>query len=311
MILLVNRASVLLGLGQESGWALAREFAEDESTPQLAHERARGELNLGDAALRWGRYDEARRRLTSAAEIAGRHGYQVVRAAALVTLLRLDYLAGAWPGLAERAQEWADAAEEPVGRLEALLVGAQLRLSAAGGDQEGEDTLRAVQEECVRRGIIAQWLESAAARARLRLSAGDAAGALAVTEDGIGLVTDKGIWLWATQIAPRPGGRADQRRAGGGGGAPRQRVRGRGARAAHARAAGGAPRVPGRPDRGPRRVRGGRGRLGPGRARLVAAVEAARRGPGAGGERALLARRAGKPAERAARVRGAAVAPGA
>jgi DNA-binding CsgD family transcriptional regulator/tetratricopeptide (TPR) repeat protein len=202
MILLVNRASVLLGLGQESGWALAREFAADESTPQLAHERARGELNLGDAALRWGRYDEARRRLTSAAEIAGRHGYQVVRAAALVTLLRLDYLAGAWPGLAERAQEWADAAEEPVGRLEALLVGAQLRLSAAGDDQEAEDTLRAVQEECVRRGIIAQWLESAAARAQLRLSAGDAAGALAVTEDGIGLVMDKGIWLWATQIAP-------------------------------------------------------------------------------------------------------------
>ena len=202
MILLVNRASVLLGLGQESGWALARELAEDESTPQLAHERARGELNLGDAALRWGRYDEARRRLTSAAEIAGRHGYQVVRAAALVTLLRLDYLAGAWPGLAERARQWADAAEEPVGRLEALLVGAQLKLSTAAGDADAEDTLRAVQEECVRRGIIAQWLESAAARAQLRLSAGDAAGALAVTEDGMRLVTDKGIWLWATQIAP-------------------------------------------------------------------------------------------------------------
>jgi DNA-binding CsgD family transcriptional regulator len=202
MILLVNRASVLLGLGQESGWALARELAEDESTPQLAHERARGELNLGDAALRWGRYDEARRRLTSAAEIAGRHGYQVVRAAALVTLLRLDYLAGAWPGLAERARQWADAAEEPVGRLEALLVGAQLKLSTAAGDADAEDTLRAVQEECVRRGIIAQWLESAAARAQLRLSAGDAAGALAVTEHGMRLVTDKGIWLWATQIAP-------------------------------------------------------------------------------------------------------------
>jgi DNA-binding CsgD family transcriptional regulator/tetratricopeptide (TPR) repeat protein len=201
MILLVNRASVLLGLGQESGWALAQELAEDESTPQLAHERARGELNLGDAALRWGRYDEARRRLTSAAEIAGRHGYQVVRAAALVTLLRLDYLAGAWPGLAERAQQWADAAEEPVGRLEALLVGAQLRLSTAAGDADAEDTLRAVQEECVRRGIIAQWLESAAARAQQRMSAGDAAGALAVTEDGMRLVTDKGIWLWATQIA--------------------------------------------------------------------------------------------------------------
>jgi DNA-binding CsgD family transcriptional regulator len=203
MILLVNRVSVLLGLGQESGWELARELTKDESTPQLAHERARGELNLGDAAMRWGRYGEARRRLSTAADIAARHGYQVVRTAALVTLLRLDYLTGGQPGLAERAREWAGTAEEPVSRLEAQLLAAELALGAAGSDPEQvEDLLRVVQEECVRRGIIAQWLESAAARARLRLSAGDAAGALAVTEDGVRLVVDKGIWLWATQIAP-------------------------------------------------------------------------------------------------------------
>ena len=107
MILLVNRASVLLGLGEEPGWVLAGELAEDESTPQLAYESARGELNMGDAAMRWGRYDEARRRLTGAADIAARHGYPVIQAAALVTLLRLDYLTRAWQGLAERAQEWA------------------------------------------------------------------------------------------------------------------------------------------------------------------------------------------------------------
>jgi DNA-binding CsgD family transcriptional regulator len=153
--------------------------------------------------MRWGRYDEARRRLTSAADIAARHGYQVVRTAALVTLLRLDYLTGGQPGLAERAQEWAGTAEEPVSRLEAQLLRAELTLATAGNDPgQVEDQLKVVQEECVRRGIIAQWLDSAAARARLRLCAGDAAGALAVTEDGMRLVLDKGIWLWATQIAP-------------------------------------------------------------------------------------------------------------
>ena len=194
MILLVNRVSVLLGLGEEAGWALADELGEDESTPQLAHERARGELNLGDAALRWGRYDEARRRLASATDIAARHGYQVIREAALATLLRVDYLTGAWPGLTERARERADAAEEPVCRLEAQLVGAQL--------SEAEDLLRTVQEEGERRGVIALWLEAASARARLRLSAGETEEALTVTEDGMRLVTDKGIWLWATPIAP-------------------------------------------------------------------------------------------------------------
>jgi DNA-binding CsgD family transcriptional regulator len=202
MILLVNRVSVLLGLGEEAGWALAGELGEDESTPQLAHERARGELNLGDAALRWGRYGEARRRLASAADIAARHGYQVIREAALATLLRVDYLTGAWPGLAERAQERADAAEEPVCRLEAQLVGAQLSVATGSRGLEAEDLLWTVQEEGERRGVIALWLESASARARLRLSAGEAEEALAVTEDGMRLVTEKGIWLWATPIAP-------------------------------------------------------------------------------------------------------------
>jgi DNA-binding CsgD family transcriptional regulator len=202
MALLVNHVTALLGLGEESGWVLAGELAEDESTPQLALERARAELNIGDAAMQWGRYGEAQSRLASAADIAERHGYQVLRELALVTLLRFDYLTGAWQGLAERAGEWAGVAEDPVCRLEALLVGAQLRVAAAGGGREVEDLLRTVQEEGERRGIAVLWLESAAAQARLRLSAGDAEEALAVTEDGTRLVMDNGIWLWATQITP-------------------------------------------------------------------------------------------------------------
>ena len=55
-------------------------------------------------------------------------------------------------------------------RLEAQLVAAQLELATEGGSREVEDLLQTVQEESVRRGIIAQWLEAAAARAHLRLS---------------------------------------------------------------------------------------------------------------------------------------------
>ncbi|WP_329363288.1 helix-turn-helix transcriptional regulator [Streptomyces sp. NBC_01483] len=200
--LLVNRTTALLELGEESGWVLAGELGDDESTPQMALQRGRAELNIGDAAIRWGRYAEARRRLTSAVDVAGRHAYQLLIDLAHVTLLHLDYLTGAWQGLAERAEQWWDVSEEPLCRLQALLVMAQVKLATTGADEEVEDLLRTVREEGERRGAVGLWLEPAAAQARLRLAAGDTEGALALTEDPIRLIMRKGIWFWATDVAP-------------------------------------------------------------------------------------------------------------
>ncbi|MET8327336.1 AAA family ATPase [Streptomyces sp. NPDC005181] len=200
--LLVNRTTALLELGEESGWVLAEELGDDESTPQLALQRGRAELNIGDAAIRWGRYAEARLRLTSAVDVAGRHAYQLLADLAGVTLLHLDYLTGTWQGLAERAGQWSDVAEEPLCRLQALLVVAQVKLATVGADEDVEDLLRTVREEGERRGAIGLWLEPAAAQARLRLAAGDTEEALALTEDPIRLVMRKGIWFWATDVAP-------------------------------------------------------------------------------------------------------------
>ncbi|MGW3246116.1 ATP-binding protein [Streptomyces sp. NPDC001070] len=201
-ILLVNRITALLELGEEAGWTLAGEIDDDESTPQIALERARAELNIGDAAIRWGRYAEARARVTSAVDVAERHGFSMIRNMALVTLLRLDYLTGSWQQLAERVEQWAGVADDPVCRLEAQLVGAQLKLATAGGDVQLEDLLRTLRKEGERRGIVALWLESAASHARLRLSAGDVEGALALTGDPVRLITDKSMWTWATEIVP-------------------------------------------------------------------------------------------------------------
>ncbi|MFF3055238.1 ATP-binding protein [Streptomyces sp. NPDC057909] len=202
MSLLVNRTTALLELGEESGWVLAEELGDDESTPQLALQRGRAELNIGDAAIRWGRYAEARQRLMSAVDVAGRHAYQLLADLAGVTLLHLDYLTGAWQGLAERAGQWSDVGEEPLCRLQALLVVAQVKLATAGADEDVEDLLRTVREEGERRGAVGLWLEPAAAQARLRLAAGDTEEALALTEDPIRLVMRKGIWFWATDVAP-------------------------------------------------------------------------------------------------------------
>ncbi|MGW3160846.1 helix-turn-helix transcriptional regulator [Streptomyces sp. NPDC001089] len=202
LTLQVNRMTALLELGEESGWALVSEPAHGVSEPQLAVEHARAALNVGDSALRWGRYEEARTHLTSAVRIAASNGVEVIRIMALVTLLRLDFLTGSGQGLADQARAWSENAEDPVCRLEASLLDTQLAVVAESGGEHLEERLQDIREEGRRRGVIAVWLESAAAHARLRLAAADAEAAIELTEECIRLIADKEMWIWATEIAP-------------------------------------------------------------------------------------------------------------
>ena len=204
--LLVDRTTALLDLGEESGWDGATELMRLAGTehlhPRVAVQVARGALNVGNAGMRWGRPELARPGLTAAVELAERHGYLRVRDTALVTLNHLDLLSGHWTGLAQRTAAWADVPEEPLLRLDALLVSAALRIAVQGPGRQVEADLRQVAAEGRRRGIVDLWLEPVAALATLSLAAGDAQAALDLTEDVMRLVTVKGMWLWATDIAP-------------------------------------------------------------------------------------------------------------
>jgi hypothetical protein len=116
--------------------------------------------------------------------------------------VRLDSLTGSGQGLAEQARAGSENADEPVCRLEASLLDAQLTAAAEGGNERLEERLRDIREEGERRGIIAVWLESAAAHAspaagrRRRRTGGR------LTEDCMRLIADKEMWIWATEIAP-------------------------------------------------------------------------------------------------------------
>ncbi len=200
--LLVDRMTALFDLGEESGWELAERLGDDESTPQAALHRARGAINTGNAAMKWGRYEEARRRLDIAVEVATRHGYQRVRDMAMMTLVHLDWLTGRWTGLAERVDGWLDLEGELLIRLDAQLVGAMLRITTGDAGRSAHEALRTVREESVRRGLIDQSFESAGAMARLALDAGNPHEALARTDEPVRRLTRKGIWLWATDVVP-------------------------------------------------------------------------------------------------------------
>ena len=200
LVLLIDRITALLDLGEPAGWDLAASFPAQE-TARGAVNLARLCLNTGDGAMQWGRYHDARRRLALAGDVSHRHRYQRLHDMTLVTIAHLDWFTGAWTGLADRARHWTRLDDEPLMQLDSRLVLGLLG-AAVGDDPAAEDAVRAVRDESARRGIVDMSMESTGALARIRLAAGDVQEALSLTDDAVQVVLGKERWLWATETVP-------------------------------------------------------------------------------------------------------------
>jgi len=198
----VDRMTALLLLGENAGWMEAAKIPDDAPSAPERVQIARGYLNSGDEAVRWGRYQDAARRLAHALEFTEAHDYSHLHDMALAAHLRLGWFTGAWQGLAGKATAMA-ADEEmlPVTRLEASLVSGLLH-AAAGAPDLAEQQLGSVLDHAYHGGVIECCMEPAAALARLRLIRGDIDSALKITDAPFSLVERKGVWVWATDIAP-------------------------------------------------------------------------------------------------------------
>jgi DNA-binding CsgD family transcriptional regulator len=200
--LAVDRASALLFLGEEAGWAAADEI--DVDAPTLVEQRhiARGLMNVGHLAIVWGRDVEARRRLTAAADLMTATGYQRLTNSVSITLAHLDWHAGKWHGLADRlrAMPYADDTLPEAG-LEAALVLALIEL-ASGARERAQNGLEAVLAGARQRGLTDVEYAPAAALGRLAMADGRAGEAIEITTSGIETIAGKQMWVWATDIAP-------------------------------------------------------------------------------------------------------------
>jgi DNA-binding CsgD family transcriptional regulator/tetratricopeptide (TPR) repeat protein len=198
----VGRASALLMLGDPAGWSAAARIPDDAPSSQERQHVVKAHLNIANMAMLWGRYGEARRRLAKGLELAEHHGYWRYRDLILVNQAHLDWLAGAWDGLADRAAALAaDPDLLPLARLETVLV-TGLMQAAAGDRAQAGRTLDLVLAEVRQRSAVESFMEPAAALARLLLADGRAEDALAVTDEPIGILNSKGTWVWAVDIAP-------------------------------------------------------------------------------------------------------------
>jgi DNA-binding CsgD family transcriptional regulator len=202
LLLLVSRATALLLLGEEEGWAVAAEITGKAATIADTRHIVAGLTNSGDLAMAWGRYEDAGQRLRRALELAETHEYRRYREVILGTQAHLDWFTGAWAGLAERTGDWAAHEEvEPGCRLESMLISGLLH-AATGSADRAEDCFRRVLAQRRELGAPYFIMEPAAALARLMLTDGRVADAVAVTEEPIKVLAVKGAWFWGADLAP-------------------------------------------------------------------------------------------------------------
>jgi DNA-binding CsgD family transcriptional regulator len=200
--LAIDRASSLLLLGEEAGWEQAAQIPWEPSTPGDSLQVTRARAIFGRAAMLWGRYAEARRSLEHAAELADRCEHLQLQEHLAGMLTHLDWLTGAWPGLAERAAALAaDDAVRAAARLEGMLVGGLLA-AASGDTQHAVELLERFAAGVRQRGDFQYLMEPCASLARMHLAAGETADALRVTDEPIALVARKETWLWAADLVP-------------------------------------------------------------------------------------------------------------
>src|SRR5262249_51274347 len=190
--LTVGRASALLMLGDQAGWPAATQIPDDPPSPRERQHVVKAHLNIANMAMMWGRYDEARRRLAKGLELAEAHEYWRFRDLILVNQVRLDWLAGAWDGLGERASALAgDTDILPLARMEAVMVRGLMHAAAGERAQAGR-ALDLVLTEVRQRGAVESCMEPAAALARLQLAGGRARDAPRVTHKPVALLDAQG-----------------------------------------------------------------------------------------------------------------------
>jgi DNA-binding CsgD family transcriptional regulator len=193
-----DRARTLLVLGDAGAWRAIDEIPAPGSETDELRQAARAWGNLADALLHLGYHERAR-------ELIGRNlaaGPDCFRETVIaqVTAAQLDYVSGNWTGLDERVRHLLQEGEDRLPHhadLEAVL--GLLRL-AHGEVGVALRTFKLLSEEELCDIAIVPWVCGGYARIKLAQDKPDAA--LTAAARAIGVIEEKGVWTWATDVAP-------------------------------------------------------------------------------------------------------------
>ncbi|MEV6520528.1 AAA family ATPase [Longispora sp. NPDC051575] len=188
----VTYRTVLTSMGLPGNWGALPEAGG----PDADLHRIRMATDLAYSSVWLGRHDGTARYVAEVRErTEGVHSH-FLRGAVSGTELLLDYFAGRWDGLADRARALAGEAHDvALIRHEAQLVGGLLAL--ARGDLEEANRGLLVPTHALPNLALA-----GAGRVRLALGRGDPAAAWRIARDVLRHLRAKDIWVWAADLLP-------------------------------------------------------------------------------------------------------------
>jgi DNA-binding CsgD family transcriptional regulator len=195
-----DRATLLLYAADPRGWDAVAEIPEPGAASEELKQAVRGFGNLADALLHLGHYRRAEEFISDGLGLLANSGLPPTTAALKLTKLQLDWVQGAWEGLEDRArfymETWGDWAAV---RADAQAV-LGLLLLARGDVHAAQELLEPLRDDFRGEGPVLSWV--AGALARIRLAEGRPEDAVEAGRAALGAVRQKGIWLWAAEIAP-------------------------------------------------------------------------------------------------------------
>jgi ATP/maltotriose-dependent transcriptional regulator MalT len=195
-----DRAVTLLSFGDPAGWEAVEELPRPGAAAEETKQAVRACINLSDATLHLGRYESSAEFIRDGLELSARSGYARGTTALTLNKIQLDWVTGRWDDLESRARTHVQAMEDwPQPRAVAETVLALLLLARG----EVRDSAQLLDGLCAAfPGPVVGLTSAAGGLARIRLAEGKSQLALDEATKALGIVERKGIWAWATDLAP-------------------------------------------------------------------------------------------------------------
>ncbi|WP_432064324.1 LuxR C-terminal-related transcriptional regulator [Streptomyces sp. C10-9-1] len=197
-----NRAGTLMYTGDPAAWAALEALPRDTDSPVYQQHVARGLCNAADGALWLGELGPARELLAEGVAMATRSGAAYVEEGARGTGLLLDWAEGRWDELPARARAFVAEVETMPGMAVdgRMVLG---MLSLCRGEWQQATAWLTGDGPRDRDAVAVPHLAAASgALVRMALVREDVAAAAEEASDAWDRVRDKGVWVWAAELAP-------------------------------------------------------------------------------------------------------------
>jgi len=199
---LVNRATVLMHVGDPEAWDAVAELPARTETTEDRRQLLRASINLAHACTCTGHYGPADEFLSRGRELLADASDPYLAVAYESTAVLLDYLQGRWAGLAMRAERLLQTSEDaPLVVAEVELV-LGLLLVAEGRVADARARLEAARRFGSTGGSVPVVAAAEGGLARVAAATDDATEAVERALAGVELVAGKGVWVWAAELAP-------------------------------------------------------------------------------------------------------------